>query len=297
MLDINYIFNVTNKNRFVIYLLTLHIFTLSAMLISSAVSQVILKSIFSFLNFLKKTLFKRVVIFLGVLAIYASMEKTKIYWHFKLFNKIRYFVYGSATLLKQNFTQTKFTKRYRLRECSRLVSVNPPCNIKFSSLEMPLKEFKVKIIDEKMLKVAAAKAREIINIMRGHLNEPTTTDEVIINGWLKTINLKKIYEKGFLYIVDRLKDLIISKGQNIYSCEIEKRIYKFNMVDICTVVAFMQLKENKSLNQTKIREFLKFHLVNFKLLKHMYFLNQFPKNTTKKVLKRALKEQIKEKIY
>lgn len=292
MLGIDYLFNITNKNRFVIYLSTFHIFTLSAMvimLISSAVSQVILKSIFSFLNFSKKMLFKRVAIFLGVLAIYASMKKIKIPWHFKLFNKIRYFVYGSATLLKQNFTQAKFTKRYRFRDGNRLVSVNPPCNIKFSSLEMPLKEFKVKIIDEKMLKMPVAKAREIINIMRDHLNEPTTADEAIINGWLKTIDLKKIYEKGFLYIVDRLKDLIISKGQNIYSCKIEKCICKFNVVDMCTVVAFVQLKENKSLNQAKIREFLKLHLANFKLLKHMYFLNHFPKKYNQKGLKKSSK--------
>lgn len=144
--------------------------------------------------------------------------------------------------------------------------------------------------------------------MQGYLNNPTATDEVIINGWLRTGDLGKVDSDGFLYIVDRLKDLIISKGQNIYPREIEELIYKIEEVQACAVigikdenededvVAFIQLKEDMVLSEAKVKAFLKNHLANFKIPKHVYFADELPKNAVGKVLKRVLKENIKGKI-
>ncbi|PPB55129.1 fatty acid--CoA ligase [Campylobacter hyointestinalis] len=322
IIGINEIFSITHKDRFIVYLPMFHSFTLTVMVIMpiySASSEVIVKSVFPFSNVLKQTLLKRVTVFLGVPAIYSAIAKAKIPWYFKWFNAIRYFVCGSAPLAKQTiddferiFPRAKLLEGYGLSECSPLVSVNRPENKKVSSVGLPLPKFDVKIVDDEMIEMKTGEVGEIIvkgdNVMQGYLNNPTATDEVIINGWLRTGDLGKVDSDGFLYIVDRLKDLIISKGQNIYPREIEELIYKIEEVEACAVigikdenededvVAFIQLKEDMVLSEAKVKAFLKNHLANFKIPKHVYFADELPKNAAGKVLKRVLKENIKGKI-
>jgi long-chain acyl-CoA synthetase len=125
-----------------------------------------------------------------------------------------------------------------------------------------------------------------------------------MNGWLLTGDLGKKDEDGFIYIVDRKKDLIISKGINIYPREIEEVIYKYEGVDAVAVIglrdetkdedvlAFIQPKEGVELQEMELRQYLKKHLANFKLPKHIYFVEELPKNATGKVLKRVLKEKV-----
>jgi len=140
--------------------------------------------------------------------------------------------------------------------------------------------------------------------MQGYLNQPDATDETIINGWLLTGDLGKKDKDGFIYIVDRKKDLIISKGINIYPREIEEIIYKYDGVDSVAVIgvkdetkdedvlAFIQPNEGIELQEIELRQYLKKHLANFKLPKHIYFVEELPKNATGKVLKRVLKEKV-----
>ena len=108
--------------------------------------------------------------------------------------------------------------------------------------------------------------------------------------------------------VDRKKDLIISKGINIYPREIEEVVYKYDGIDSCAVIgvkdemqdedviAFVQLQENVHVSEKELKAYLKEHLANFKIPKHIYFVEELPKNAAGKVLKRVLKEQINSKI-
>ena len=101
--------------------------------------------------------------------------------------------------------------------------------------------------------------------MQGYLNMPDATDETIVNGWLKTGDFVTIDEDGFIFIVDRKKDLIISKGQNVYPREIEEAIYKLDAVEAAAVIgvkdqyadeeiiAFIQLKEGMKLEEAEVR--------------------------------------------
>ncbi|HDX6309426.1 TPA: fatty acid--CoA ligase [Campylobacter fetus subsp. venerealis] len=314
LVGINRIFTITNKDRFIVYLPMFHSFTLTVMVLLplfSASAAVIVKSVFPFSNVLKQTLLKRVSVFLGVPAIYAAMAKAKIPWYFKWFNSIRYFVCGSAPLAKI-FPRAQLLEGYGLSECSPLVSVNRPEHKKISSVGLPLAEYNVKIVDDEMMEKNIGEVGEIIvkgdNVMQGYLNNPGATDDTIINGWLRTGDLGKIDEDGFLYIVDRLKDLIISKGQNIYPREIEEIIYRLEEIEACAVigikdesededvVAFVQLKDGINIEAIKIKEFLKKHLANFKIPKHIYFADELPKNAAGKVLKRVLKDKVKDKL-
>ena len=144
--------------------------------------------------------------------------------------------------------------------------------------------------------------------MQGYYNRADATDETIDNGWLKTGDLGKVDHDNYLYIVDRKKDLIISKGINIYPREIEEVVYRYEGVDSCAVVgikdelqdedviAFVQLQEGVHVGEKELKVYLKEHLANFKIPKHIYFVEELPKNAAGKVLKRVLKEQINSKI-
>jgi long-chain acyl-CoA synthetase len=265
---------------------------------------------------MKQTLLKRVTIFLGVPTLYNSLIKAKIPWYFMLFNKIRVFISGSAPLSEQvlnefgkKFKKATLTEGYGLSECSPAVAVNRLDWQKPLSVGLPLPGYLVKIVNEEMVELPIGEVGEIIVkgdcVMQGYLNRPDATDETIINGWLRTGDLGKIDEDGFIYIVDRKKDLIISKGINIYPREIEEVIYKYNGVDSVAVIgikdnatndeevmAFVQPKEDAKLKEIELKQYLKLHLANFKIPKHIYFVEELPKNATGKVLKRVLKEKV-----
>lgn len=102
------------------------------------------------------------------------------------------------------------------------------------------------------------------------------------------------------------KDLIISKGQNVYPREIEEAIYKLEAVEAAAVIgvkdqyadeeiiAFIQLKEGMKLEEAEVRSHLRGLLANFKIPKQIIFQDELPRNATGKVLKRKLKEQFQD---
>ncbi len=143
------------------------------------------------------------------------------------------------------------------------------------------------------------------NIMIGYLNKPEETAQTIINGWLLTGDMGYIDKEGYLFVIDRKKDLIISKGINIYPKEIEEIIELFDGVKASAVigipdkkngeiaVAYIELdNEIKEINEGAIRAHLKHHLANVKLPRVIHFIDELPKTATGKVLKRVLKDNL-----
>ena len=316
-------FKITSADRFIVFLPMFHSFTLSIMVILpmfACSSIVIVPSVFPFSNVLKQTLLKRVTIFLGVPTLYNALLKAKIPWYFMWFNRVRIFISGSAPLSEQSlkefnakFKRGTLLEGYGLSECSPAVSVNRPHWQKPLSVGLPLPGTEIKIVNDELVEVKNGIVGEIMVkgdcVMQGYLNHPDATDATILNGWLLTGDLGKKDDDGFIYIVDRKKDLIISKGINIYPREIEEVIYKYEGVDAVAVigmsdpltrdedvVAFVQAKENVKLVETEMRKYLKNHLANFKLPKHIYFVEELPKNATGKVLKRVLKESVQKNV-
>ncbi|WP_024954896.1 fatty acid--CoA ligase [Sulfurospirillum arcachonense] len=316
-------FRITAQDRFIVFLPMFHSFTLSVMVILPIFansSVVIIKSVFPFANVLKQALLKKVTIFLGVPTLYNSLVKAKIPWYFLWFNKIRIFISGSAPLSEKvlndfnaKFKNAVLTEGYGLSECSPAVAVNRLDKQKPLSVGLPLPGYEVKIVNEEMVELPAGEVGEIIVkgdcVMQGYLNRPDATDETILNGWLLTGDLGKVDQDGFIFIVDRKKDLIISKGINIYPREIEEVLHLYTGIDTAAVIgikndvndeevmAFIQLKDGVELKEIEVKKYLKTHLANFKIPKHIYFVEELPKNATGKVLKRVLKEQIHKGIF
>jgi len=324
LISINQIIKLTHKDRFVVYLPMFHSFTLTATVLLplySVSSIVVIKSVFPFSNVLKQVLLKRVTIFLGIPTVYNALIKAKIPWYFMWFNKIRIFVSGGAPLnekvfedFKIKFPKATMIEGYGLSECSPVVAANRLELQKPLSVGPVLPGYEVKVVNEEMVELPLGEVGELIVkgdcVMKGYYKREDVTAETIVNGWLITGDLVRIDEDGYIFIMDRKKDLIISKGINIYPREIEEILYQLEELDAVAVVgeknkatadetpvAFIVFKDGyeKSLNENDIKKYLKKHLANFKIPKNIYFVDELPKNATGKVLKRVLKQMIQEK--
>ncbi len=322
--NIAFLGKVSDKDRFIVYLPMFHTFTLTATILLPLYlggSLVIIRSVFPFSNVLKQVLLKRISIFLGVPEVYNALSKAKLPWYFRFFHNIRYFVSGGAPLPKATFERMKkiFPKSpliegYGLTECSPVVSINRPEKPKPLSVGIPLPDYEVKIFDENMKELKTGEIGEIAVkgdcVMKGYYKNPEATKEVIKNGWLLTGDLGYIDEEGYLYIVDRKKDLIISKGINIYPRDIEEILNKHPEIEISAVVgkkddlageipvAFIVLKEGidkATFNIRKLKSYLKEYLADYKIPKHFYIIDEMPRNATGKILKRELKKMLEEK--
>ncbi len=319
ILGIKKLLTITPKDRFIVYLPMFHSFTLTVTILMPLYfgsSIVIIRSIMPFSNIIKQVLLKRVTIFTGVPDVYNALSKAKLPWYFHWFNKVKFYVSGAAPLsedtlkrFNHKFKKAKLLEGYGLSECSPVVAVNRPQKQKPKSVGPAIPGVEVKIVNEDMVELSCNEIGEIIvkgdNVMRGYLNRLEDTNDTIINGWLKTGDLGYMDEDGYIYIVDRKKDLIISKGINIYPREIEEILMNNPFIKAAAVigkkdekngeipVAYIELEEGANVNENEIKKYLKEHLANFKIPKSIYFVDELPKNATGKVLKRVLKERLK----
>ncbi|MFC1820129.1 class I adenylate-forming enzyme family protein [Thermodesulfobacteriota bacterium] len=141
------------------------------------------------------------------------------------------------------------------------------------------------------------------NIMKGYLNNPEGTEEAFWNGeWLRTGDVGVFNDEGYLFIVDRLKDMIITGGENVYSLEVEEVLYTRPEIQECAVIglpdkewgervtAFIILNPGNSLDEDGLKTYMKSHLSSFKVPKEYHTVNDFPRSPAGKILKRELKK-------
>ncbi|BAF69649.1 fatty acid--CoA ligase [Nitratiruptor sp. SB155-2] len=318
ILGVERLLTITPKDRFIVYLPMFHSFTLTVTVLMPLYfgsPVVIIRSIMPFSNIIKQLLLKRVTIFTGVPDVYNALSKAKLPWYFHWFNKVKYYVSGAAALpedtlkrFQSKFKKGKLLEGYGLSECSPVVAVNLPNKQKPKSVGPALPGVEVKIVDEDMVELSRGEVGEIIvkgdNVMQGYWKRPEATAETIVNGWLKTGDLGYMDDEGFIYIVDRKKDLIISKGINIYPREIEEVLMNNPHIKAAAVigikdeksgevpVAYVELEDGEKISENEIKRYLKEHLANFKVPRSVYIVDELPKNATGKVLKRVLKERL-----
>ena len=142
------------------------------------------------------------------------------------------------------------------------------------------------------------------NVLTGYLDNPKETESAFWpNGWFRSGDIGLFDENGYLYIVDRLKDMIITGGENVYPREVEEVIYKRPEVELCAVVglpdrewgekvtAFIVPKPGKTILPDQLKSFLKSRLSSFKVPKEFFVVDDMPKNPAGKILKRELRKQ------
>ena len=225
---------------------------------------------------------------------------------------LRWFVSGGAPLpahLSKAFKE-KFGKYpqegYGLSEASPVCALNPEDNIKVGSIGLALPYVKVEIHDENDTKLPNGTVGELCvqgyNVMLGYLNQPEATAEALRNNWLHTGDLAYMDDEGYIFIVDRSKDMIILGGENVYPREVEEVIYTLPEVLECAVVgvedslrgqavcAFIVLKEGMTGDKKAVRKYLLDHLALYKVPRHYFFIEKMPKNGTGKIMKPTLRE-------
>ena len=178
---------------------------------------------------------------------------------------------------------------------------------RLTSAGIPRTDVEVKIFDENDKELPPGKMGEIVVrgevVMKGYWRNPQATAETLRGGWLHTGDLGIMDERGYVYILDRAKDMIISGGENIYSREIEDVILKHPAVHEVAVIgvpdetwgeaikAIVALKPGQKVTPEEIINFCKGHLASFKKPKSVEFIEEIPKNPYGKVLKRELRER------
>ncbi len=170
----------------------------------------------------------------------------------------------------------------------------------------PVPGVEMKIVNPEGREVNVGEAGEIIvrgpNIMKGYLNKPEATAEAIRNGWYHSGDVAIRNECGYFTIVDRMKDMIISGGENIYTTEVENVIMQFPGMLETTVVgvpddqwgevvrAFVVMKPHEAAGEAEIIEFCRQRLAHYKCPKAVEFLTELPKSGAGKILKRELRK-------
>ena len=313
--------NVKAKDRAIVFLPMFHSFTFSiGVMLPLYVggSIVIIKSLKPFSNIFKQTLTKRVTLFFGIPDVYNALAKAKLPWYFMWFNSLRAFISGAAALqpktldaMAKKFKRATLLEGYGLSEASPAVCMNTFKKQKAGSVGTALYGYEMKIVDDDMNEVDFGMIGDIIvkgdNVMQGYLGRATATEETIINNWLLTGDMGYMDDEGFLFIVDRKKDLIISKGINIYPREIEEVIDVFEGVGVSAVigivdeksgeapVVYIELEEAvETLDEAGLKKHMRAQLANYKIPKQIHIISELPKNATGKVLKRVLKENLRD---
>jgi acyl-CoA synthetase (AMP-forming)/AMP-acid ligase II len=178
---------------------------------------------------------------------------------------------------------------------------------RLTSAGIPRTDLEVKVFGENDNELPSGHMGEIVVrgevVMKGYWRNPKATAETLRGGWLHTGDLGIMDEKGYVYILDRAKDMIISGGENIYSREIEDVILKHPAVHEVSVIgvpdetwgeaikAIVALKPAQKAMPEEIINFCKDHLASYKKPKSVEFIDEIPKNPYGKVLKRELREK------
>ncbi|WP_404458887.1 long-chain-fatty-acid--CoA ligase [Sutcliffiella horikoshii] len=145
-------------------------------------------------------------------------------------------------------------------------------------------------------------------IMKGYWNRKEETEAVLKDGWLLTGDLGYMDERGYFYVVDRKKDMIIAGGFNIYPREIEEVLYEHEEIQEVvvagipdayrgeTVKAYIVKKAGSKLTEEELDQYTRKHLAAYKVPRYYEFRDELPKTAVGKILRRALVEEEKQKI-
>jgi long-chain acyl-CoA synthetase len=197
---------------------------------------------------------------------------------------------------------------YGLTESASAVTYNHYYRHVIGSIGTVVPGVEVQIRDKDGNRVEQGQEGEICirghNIMKAYLNNPQDTQSAFWgNGWFRSEDVGHVDRDGYLYIVDRIKDMIITGGENVYPREVEEVLYTRQEIEECTVVgipdkewgervtAFITPKPGQKIVPEELKAFLKSHLSPFKVPKEYIVVNEFPKSPAGKVLKRELKKQ------
>ena len=240
----------------------------------------------------------------------------------KLFNQLRTYVYGASpmppALLRQAleaFPNTEFVQVYGLTEvCGAVTQLSPEAHRdaahpeRLTSAGQPAREVEVKVVNPDTLEeVPIGQPGELWfrtpQLMEGYHNKPDATKEAITDdGWFRTGDIGRVDDGGFVFVEDRLKDMIISGGENIYSVEVERALTDhpavldaavFGIPDEKwgeSVKAVVELSEGQQATGEELVAWCREKLAHYKCPRSVDIMAELPRNPTGKLLKKDLRK-------
>ena len=243
----------------------------------------------------------------------------------KLFGALKTYTYGAAPMpppllraAMEAWPETDFIQVYGLTEVAGVATHLMPEDHRTAeasghperlvSAGKPVPGVEVRIVDPATLSdVGVGEHGEIWlktpQLMKGFLNKPEATAEVVTeDGWFRTGDMGHVDEDGFVFVSDRLKDMIITGGENVYSPEVERVLSEHPSVLEVAVIgvpdpkwgesvkAVVALKEGADTSETELIEWTRERLAHFKAPKSVDVITALPRNPTGKILKRELRK-------
>lgn len=314
---------ISHRDRIVVFLPLFHVFTFVVCvlaIVSHGSRMILIDSIKPFKRILTAILKHRVNILVGVPQVFNALANAKIPWFFSLLNPINVCVSGGAPLSVE--VLEKFREKfhipllegYGLSETTGGICVNPrEGEQKPLSIGVPIKGVEVKVVDEDDLELGVNEVGELFiksdSVMVGYYNQPEETAAVLQDGWLRTGDMAKIDEDGYVYIVDRKKDMLIVRGMNVYPREVEEVLLTHPSVAECAVIgvpdkqrgevpkAILTLKNSASITEKELRKFCHEKIAMYKNPKYFEIRESLPKTATGKIRKDILKQEERGKRY
>lgn len=264
---------------------------------------------------LRKTLARtKPLFFPGVPTLYANINEAAAKETWEL-SSIRYCVSGAAPLpgeIRTHFEQIsgcQLVEGYGLSEASPVVACNYFGKVRDGSIGLPVDETTVEIrdMDDPSRKVAPGEKGEVCvrgpQVMKGYWNRPDETAKVFVDGLLRTGDVGYRDQDGYIFLVDRIKDLIISGGYNVYPRMVEEVLYKHPAVLEAVVIgipdakrgqvpkAYVKLQENVKVTEEELQIFLAENLSPLERPKKIEFRDELPKTVVGKISRKELQAE------
>jgi len=195
---------------------------------------------------------------------------------------------------------------YGMTESSPVISMNPSGYQKIGTAGIPVPGTEIKVVDENGVEQQVGGVGELCvrgaQVMKGYWQREEQTAEVIVDGWLHTGDIVIVDEQGYIKIVDRLKDMIIVSGFNVYPNELEQALTQHPDVLECAaigvadpkageVVKMFVVATNPNLTAEQVIVYCKENMAGYKVPKFVEFRDDLPKSNVGKVLRKELKAE------
>jgi long-chain acyl-CoA synthetase len=196
---------------------------------------------------------------------------------------------------------------YGLTECSPFACYNHASQHRFGSVGTAVEGFTLAILDDRDREVPRGAWGEICirgpGVMKGYWGKPEDTDHALRAGWLHSGDIGRMDEDGYVYIVDRVKDMVNVAGFKVWPAEVEHVLYRHPAVKEVAVYgapdpdkgeevrAAVILKDGASASPEALAQFCRDHLAAYKIPQRVEFVPELPKSATGKILKRVLRER------
>jgi acyl-CoA synthetase (AMP-forming)/AMP-acid ligase II len=215
----------------------------------------------------------------------------------------------TAKKIKALFPNAEMFDTYGMTEVAGGITTLSPNDYfrKKACVGKPLIGNEIRVVDEKDQDVPCGKVGEVVfrgnNLMKGYYKDPEATEEAMRNGWMHTGDLGRLDDEGFLYIVDRKKDMIITGGENVYPREVEEVLYIHPHIAEAAVIGVPDTKWGEAIKAVvalnseikptagEIIKFCRERIAGFKCPKTVDFVEELPKSPAGKILKRTLRER------